>query len=106
MTKIDDLLKLASLIEDQDDSISNFPFTGKVFIRTVTFYYTGEVVSVTDKFVVLKDAAWIADTGRFATALNSGVLNEVEPFPENVAISLGSIIDASPWKWDLPREQK
>lgn len=80
--------------------------SGNVFIRTVTHYYTGRVVSVGATFVRLADAAWIADTGRFATALETGALGEVEPFPSGVAVALGSIVDVAPWSHELPRKQR
>lgn len=81
-------------------------FSGKVFIRTVTHYYTGRVVSVADGFVTLADAAWIADTGRFATALETGTLSEVEPYPGEVAVAIGAIVDVAPWEHELPRKQR
>ena len=49
-------------------------------IRTVTMFYTGRLLSVTDSDIVLGDAAWIADTGRFYNCLKEGTLSEVEPF--------------------------
>lgn len=55
-----------------------------MFVRTVTHYYTGRVVGVSDKAILLEDAAWIADTGRFADALRTGILSEVEPYPDGV----------------------
>jgi hypothetical protein len=56
---------------------------------------TGVLVAVTPQEIILRDAAWIADTGRFAAALESCEYNEVEPFPEGlVAIGRGSIIEA------------
>lgn len=69
---------------------------GKVYlIRTVTMIDTGIVTAVTDKEVVLEDAAWIADTGRFADALKQCEFNEVEPFPAGkVIINRAAIIDA------------
>ena len=76
------------------------------FIRTVTMYYTGRIVRITDSDLLLEDAAWIADTGRFATALRTGALNEVEPFIAPVIIPRGCIVDATAWPHDLPREQK
>ena len=75
-------------------------------IRTVTMHYTGRVVNVTDTDVLLEDAAWIADTGRFANSLSGGTLNEVEPYPGRVAVSRGAIVDFSEWNHKLPREQK
>ncbi len=76
-----------------------------VFVRTVTHHYTGRLVGVSDGFVQLDDAAWIADDGRFADALASGKLAEVEPYPGTCYVSLGSIVDISEWLHDLPREQ-
>jgi len=79
----------------------------KYFIRTVTMALTGECVWVGEQELVLKDASWIADTGRFSTALKSGEFSEVEPFPhEKVIIGRGSVIDATVWDKPLPRSQK
>lgn len=69
---------------------------GKIYlIRTVTMIDTGVLVAVTPQELVLEDAAWIADTGRFSEALMSLKFNEVEPFPDGrVVIGRGSVIDA------------
>jgi hypothetical protein len=75
-------------------------------IRTVTMIDTGRLVGVTDQELVLKDAAWIADTGRFADAIKSAEFNEVEPFPDGeVIIGRGAVIDAVKIK-KSPRSQK
>jgi hypothetical protein len=64
-------------------------------IRTVSMIDTGRLVEVTATELVLEDAAWIADTGRFSDALKSCNFNEVEPFPDGrVIINRASIIDA------------
>ena len=65
-------------------------------IRTVSMIDTGRIVEVTANEIVLEDAAWIADTGRFSDALKDpDKFNEVEPFPNGrVIINRGSIIDA------------
>ena len=76
------------------------------FIRTVTHHYTGKLVKVTPKELVLEDAAWIADDGRFMNALKDGTLAEIEPFMDDVIIGRGSIVDATVWRHALPREQK
>lgn len=77
------------------------------FIRTVTHHLTGRLIKVTDKELVLEDAAWIADDGRFYDALKDGEFSEVEPFPDGeVIVGRGSIIDAVEWKHDLPKKQK
>lgn len=77
-----------------------------VFVRTVTHHHTGKLVAVGDRFLHLGDAAWIADDGRFADALKSGVLSEVEPFPGDCYVSIGALIDVCEWTHDLPRAQK
>ena len=80
----------------------------KVFVRTVTYHYTGEIVIADGGGIVLKDAAWIADSGRFSDALKTGEFSEVEPYPDDVAVLLcfGAIVDVADWKHDLPRKQK
>jgi hypothetical protein len=78
----------------------------KYFIRTVTYFVTGQVKAVVGNFLVLEDAAWIADTGRFQEAIMDGKLNEVEPVFVDVFINTQSITDAFVWKHALPREQK
>lgn len=82
----------------------------KYFVRSVTHYYTGLCKRVTDGELVLVQAAWIADTGRFHEFLKSGAgkANEIEPYPDEceVIVPRGGIIDASTWPHDLPRVAK
>ena len=75
-------------------------------IRTVTHYWTGRVIRVVGDFLVLEDAAWIADTGRYSAAKTADALNEIEPCDGEVIIGLGSIIDARAWTSALPRGVK
>lgn len=77
-----------------------------VFIRTVTMYYTGRIALVKGSEIVLTEAAWIADTGRFHDALKTGALKEVEPFVGPVSVSRGAIVDVTEWKHALPDKQK
>lgn len=57
---------------------------------------TGKLVAVYENELVLENAAWVAETGRFADAVKNSSFNEVEPFPQNreVIIGRGAIIDA------------
>jgi hypothetical protein len=77
-----------------------------VIVRTVTMYYTGRIVRVYPGELVLSCAAWIADTGRWSTALATGKLNEVEPYPGDglCIVSRAAIVDVSPWSHPLPRD--
>ena len=75
-------------------------------IRTVTMNDTGRVVAVTPMEIILEEAAWIADTGRFSDAIEKATFGEVEPFPDGrVILGRGAIIDAVKIK-TLPRSRK
>ena len=78
----------------------------KVFIRTLSWHYTGEVIRDTGVFLELKDCAWIADSGRFSTAISTGELNEVEPLKDGTKLMYSNIIDCIPWEHDLPKDKK
>lgn len=80
---------------------------GKAYlIRTVTHYYTGRLIQITKNELVLEDAAWIADTGRFYQALTEGNFDEVEPYKSKVIVGRGAIVDCVEWTNSLPRDQK
>lgn len=107
---IDDLTigqarELSALFGAQASSPAHNPYPmGPVFIRTVTMHYTGRLVEVGPSELVLEDAAWVADSGRFGAALASGDLKEVEPFPAGrVVIGRGAVVDCVAWPHDLPR---
>ena len=72
--------------------------TGKRYlVRTVTMILHGLLVGIDDKELVLTQAAWIADTGRFSNFVcGTGDPNEVEPFPQDklVIVGRGALIDA------------
>ncbi len=77
------------------------------FIQTVTHYYTGKLIEVLPQEIVLEDAAWIADTGRFSDFIKDGKFNEVEPYPSGkLVIGRGSLVQAFQWTHPLPRAQK
>lgn len=81
----------------------------KIFIRTVTYHYTGEVLEETKSEFVLVKAAWIADSGRFGEAMKTGVFSEVEPYPDEMEVSIpkGCIVDCvRNWPHNLPRDVK
>lgn len=75
------------------------------FIRTVTYHLIGKVKEIKGAFLVLEDASWIADSGRFHKAISEGVLDEVEPV-EDAIVNMESITDAFEWKHELPRKAK
>ena len=113
--KIDDLTigearQLASMFNPQPglpaDITGPWEIGRNYLIRTVTMIDTGKLVAVGATELVLEDTAWVADTGRFAGALQSCEFNEVEPVPEGrLIIGRGSVIDAIQIP-KLPKEQK
>ena len=99
---------LALLLESKGKTSSaELPFAigEKYYIRTVTHHQTGRVKAIIGKFLILEQAAWIADSGRFMNAIIDGTLDEVEPVKEAI-VNTDTIIDAFIWKHNLPQEQK
>ena len=94
---VKELCKIAEVLEGGGEPERGpWQIGKKYFIRTVTMHLTGELISVSKQELVLKDAAWIADSGRFNEAIRDiNKCSEVEPFAENVIVGRGSIVDAT-----------
>jgi len=76
-------------------------------VRTVTLYYTGRLVAADGQWLTLEDVAWVADTGRWSTALTTGTLVEVEPYPDGrVLVAVGAVVDVCSWAHELPRKRR
>jgi hypothetical protein len=103
---IGELKELTSLLKTDTKQELPFVVGGKYFIRTVTYFATGKVKRIVGKFLVLEDAAWIADTGRFSDAMSKGIMDEVEPVECEMFLNTDSITDAFVWDKKLPKEQK
>ena len=93
---IKEIRQIAALFKNDACEIKHpFAIGKNYFIRTVTHHHTGRLVEVTPTELVLEDAAWIADSGRFSNALKSCSFDEVEPFPTGrVIIGRAALIDA------------
>lgn len=112
--KIEDLkqeLEALELRAEDKGSSKNgaFEVGESYFIRTVTYHLTGKVKNIKGQFLVLKDAAWIADSGRFHGVINNGSFGtnaEIEPLEVDVLVNMNSITDAFIWKHKLPRQVK
>lgn len=103
-----DLKQIAAMFGATEAKTSSPYEVGKNYlIRTVTMTLTGKIVSVGPQEIVMTDAAWIADTGRFAQAVANAEFSEVEPYPDgqNVIVGRASVIDATQI-CALPRKQK
>jgi hypothetical protein len=104
--------ELANLLNNKTESNKSHPFEiGRNYlIRTVTMSHVGRLEAVYDDTLVLADASWVADTGRFNDAIKSGLdaLNssEIEPFVNNLIIGRGALIDMTIYNFSLPTKQK
>jgi hypothetical protein len=79
----------------------------RYYIEQVTKYFTGRLVALTDNEFILDQCAWIADTGRYAQAMQSGNFSDVEPFPDGlVFVARNATVMVRPWSLVLPRSQK
>ena len=66
-------------------------------IRTVTYHISGIVRAAYPTELLLSDAAWVADNGRYSTAVQSGSFAEVEAVPDgDFIVGRGAIVDACP----------
>lgn len=102
-----DLRDIINIKEQADPDACPWKVGKNYFIRTVTHHLTGKLIAVHRNELVLTQAAWIADDGRFADALKTETFNEIEPFPENreVIVNRQSLVDAVELN-SLPTRQK
>ena len=95
-----------ALLEEGVSAMLSVTVGKPYFITTVTKYYTGRLKSASFGELVLVDAAWIPDTGRLSEFLRTGTANEVEPYPDGqpVHLSMGVVVEATPFAHQLPRK--
>jgi hypothetical protein len=107
--QLKEIQKLVGCTNTSPTETSDFPIAlgENVMIRTVTMIQVGKLVHTGKHELVLENAAWVADTGRFNEFLAKGSYNECEPFPDGkVVVGRGAIVDACVWKHDLIRKVK
>ena len=93
--------------QTQAQDVGFFEIGKPYFIRTVTHHYTGRLMEVGDKDLLMEDVAWIADDGRFQSALAKSEFHEVEMYPPKSKVIIGrsAILDAVVIE-KLPTSQK
>ena len=79
----------------------------KYMFRTVTHIVTGQLLSIHPDGLRVRNAAWVASTGRYMQAVASGNFDEVEPYPAErvVIVNFSAMIDAVELP-KLPSSQK
>lgn len=78
-----------------------FKIGEKYLIRTVSYFTVGQVERIEGDFLVMSQASWVADTGRFAQCIKDGVFSESEYTGECI-VNILSVVDAFAWRHDLP----
>lgn len=79
-----------------------------IVVRTVTMIYVGNLISIFPGELVLRDASWIPETGRWTQFVAEGDIRECEPYPDgqSVIVGRGAIVDVTEWRSELPRRQR
>ena len=80
-----------------------YPVGSKIFLRTDNGYYTGRLIRVTARELVLEDAAWLAGYVRHTARLETAEVKSVEPWPDPVIFSRDAVLDCTLWRHELPR---
>lgn len=77
----------------------------KYIIRTVTMVNVGQITDIIGNFIVMRDAVWVSDTGRWSECLaKADGFQEVEPFKNDIHININSIIDSSIYDFQMPKK--
>lgn len=88
-----------------DKKESPFDVGKSYLIRTVTYHVLGKIKTIKGDFLVLENASWVADSGRFGEAITKGTLSEVE-YAGDAIVNVNAITDAYPWAHKLPDQTK
>jgi len=99
---------IEELLEGESETgNSDLPFEvgSAYFIRTVTYHVLGRVKAIKGDFLVLHEASWVADSGRFSQAIERGILNEIE-YVGDAIVAINAISDAYPWNHKTPKDTR
>ena len=98
---------ICSLVSENKSEPVEHPFEkGEAyFFRTLTFHILGRIKETSGKFIILEDASWVADSGRFHEAFEKGEVEENEYIGRGI-VNLDSVVDAWPWPNSLPKKSK
>jgi len=100
--------ELRQLFTEKSCDNSHWIIGKNYLIRTVTMIQVGKLEKITANEIVLSNARWIADTGRFAESLLTGQFSEVELFNPKFPciIGRGALVDAQIFDYKLPNATK
>lgn len=98
---VQDFIEEEGITVYREDFVEVAEVGDNVVLMTDTFYWIGKIAKIGNSAVILDEAAWIADMGRFANALSSGPrgISEAEPVPGSgrMGVPLAHIRTYIPW---------
>ena len=103
-----EIKEISALLGNQNTSCTK-PLTkigDKVFIRTLTYHYIGEVIEETAEAVIIDKAVWVADSGQFTKAIQEGILSEIEIIGTRTVLLKSNMVDIIKWNHEIPTERK
>lgn len=104
-----DALKGASQKCEPSDVVYNkspYEVGKQYFVQTVTYFYLGQLSAEYGDTIVLSNASWIPDTGRYNEFISGQEPKEVEPCKNPVIIHKGALLSATLWEGTLPNKPK
>ena len=91
---------------ENGDKAHSFLTVGEIYsFRTVTMIYVGRLIAISKQEFLIEDAAWIAETERWADFVKEGNAKEVEPYCNAVVLNRGAMLDITLFP-KLLRDQK
>lgn len=84
-----------------------FKVGSKVFLWGLNKMTTGTIVALHDDSVILDNASWVADSGRFHEFMQdpASKASEVEMYPGKIQLNTATLIDATLVS-SIPKETK
>lgn len=108
----------------EQQRVVGFPYglEESVFVRTTHHHYVGVVQGTEEGFLILSPAAWVLYSGSpsvhigcvmrsnfsLTDLLDQDYVNSnvrFQPFPEEVRVALGHVLDTFPWRQSIPRNE-
>lgn len=109
MARVMRLQGMMEKISGREKAAYSYPLGSPVIVRTVTMIFVGILSEVTRADLVLTEASWIPETGRWNEMVARGDCKEIEPYqPGPVWINRAALVDFCLWpaSVELPRTPK
>lgn len=105
----DDLIELRRELQRRGLASTAWPWeVGQaILIRSVTYHWVGRLAEIGPDYLLLEEASWVADSGRFGQAIASGFSQQAEvEYVGKALVMRAGIIDAVPWAHALPTKSQ